>query len=76
MTTTVSDMSLGEQAALLKALPSYFAQMALLAINTGLREQSVCWLALGLGGGPPGAGYLGVCDPRLASSLSGWALAG
>ena len=33
-----------EQARLLQALPPYLANMALFAVNTGLREQGICWL--------------------------------
>jgi hypothetical protein len=37
-------LSWDEQASLFRELPKYLAQMALFAINTGLREQGVCWL--------------------------------
>jgi hypothetical protein len=37
-------LSWEEQARLLKALPDYLARMALFAVNTGLREQGICWL--------------------------------
>jgi integrase len=33
-----------EQQRLFEALPSHLAAMALFAVNTGLREQGVCWL--------------------------------
>ncbi|BCX81363.1 hypothetical protein MIT9_P0941 [Methylomarinovum caldicuralii] len=36
-----------EQRRLLQALPDHLAAMALLAVNTGLREQVVCWLRWG-----------------------------
>lgn len=37
-------LSIEEQRRLLQALPDHLAAMALLAVNTGLREQVVCWL--------------------------------
>ena len=37
-------LSWEEQSALLAELPSYLANMALFSVNTGLREQGVCWL--------------------------------
>lgn len=37
-------LSWDEQARLLSKMPAYLARMALFAVNTGLREQGVCWL--------------------------------
>jgi hypothetical protein len=37
-------LSWEEQAQFFKELPLYLARMSLFAVNTGLREQGVCWL--------------------------------
>jgi integrase len=64
-------LSFEEQGELLQALPEHLAGMALYKVNTGLRQQEVCWLNWGWETRVPGIGSVFVL-PGAPEPVTGW----